>query len=243
MAGLTYSEYVTQLAELAVVPASDPDFQTILPQAIQHAELRIDRDLDFLSTVTSNVNLDVQVSSASLSPIIVYPQGTFVTVQNVNVILPAGQTDPNLAGNTRQPLLPVTKEYLQYTWNSATNANVPTYFGMIDDHTLLLGPYPDRTYYFEIVGTIRPAPLSATNPTTFISQYLPDLFLMASMVYVSGYQRNFSGATANDPQMPVNYEMQYQTLLKSAVVEEARKKFQSSAWASQSPTPLASPMR
>lgn len=243
MAGLTYSTYVTQLAELAVVPATDPDFVTVLPQAISYAELRMYRDLDFLSTVTTNITQGVSVSSVASNPIISFNQGAFVTVQNINAILPAGQTDPNIAGNSRQPLLPVTKEFLQYAWTSNANASVPQYFAMIDDHTMQLGPFPDTKYYFEIIGTYRPATLSASNPTTFISQYLPDLFLMASMVYVSGYQRNFSGTTANDPQMPVNYEMQYQTLLKSAVVEEARKKFQSSAWASQSPTPLASPMR
>lgn len=238
MAGLTYTTYVTQLAELAVVPATDPDFQTILPSAISYAELRMYRDLDFLSTVTSIV-----VAGAASNPVLTFNQGDLVTVQNVNAILPAGQTDPNLAGNTRSPLLPVTKEYLQYAWNGVTNSAVPQYFAMVDDHTLQVGPWPDTAYNFEVVGTYRPDTLSATNPTTFISQYLPDLFLMASMVYVSGYQRNFTSNVANDPQMPVNYEMQYQTLLKSAMVEEARKKFQSSAWMSMSPTPIASPVR
>lgn len=238
MAGLTYTTYVTQLAELAVVPATDPDFQTILPSAISYAELRMYRDLDFLSTVTSIV-----VAGAASNPVLTFNQGDLVTVQNVNAILPAGQTDPNLAGNTRSPLLPVTKEYLQYAWNGVTNSAVPQYFAMVDDHTLQVGPWPDASYNFEVVGTYRPDTLSATNPTTFISQYLPDLFLMASMVYVSGYQRNFTSNVANDPQMPVNYEMQYQTLLKSAMVEEARKKFQSSAWMSMSPTPIASPVR
>jgi hypothetical protein len=243
MTGLTYSTYVTQLAELAVVPTTDPDFQTILPQAIEYAELRMYRDIDFLSTVTSNVDLGVSISTAAYNPIVTFPQGTFVTLQNVNVILPAGQTDPNTSGNSRQPMLPVTKEYLQYSWNSSLNSSVPQYFAMINDNTIQVGPYPATQYFLEVYGTYRPATLSATNTTTFISQYLPDLFLMASMIYVSGYQRNFTSNAANDPQMPVNYETQYQTLLKSAIVEEARKKFQSSGWSSMSPTPVASPVR
>jgi hypothetical protein len=72
--------------------------------------------------------------------------------------------------------------------------------------------------------------------------YLPDLFIMASMIYVSGYQRNF-GRANDEPQMAVTYESQYKGLLQSAIVEEARKKFQSSAWTSMSPAVAASPTR
>jgi hypothetical protein len=43
--------------------------------------------------------------------------------------------------------------------------------------------------------------------------------------------------------MAVTYEMQYQTLLKGAVTEEARKKFEASAWSSQGPSPVATPTR
>jgi hypothetical protein len=65
---------------------------------------------------------------------------------------------------------------------------------------------------------------------------------MASMIYVSAYQRNF-GRANDDPQMAVSYESQYQALLKSAIVEEARKQFQSSGWASESPATVATPSR
>jgi len=78
--------------------------------------------------------------------------------------------------------------------------------------------------------------------TTFISLYLPETFIMASMIYVSAYQRNF-GRANDDPQMAVSYESQYQALLKSAVIEEARKKFDSSGWSSQSPATIATPSR
>jgi hypothetical protein len=77
---------------------------------------------------------------------------------------------------------------------------------------------------------------------TFISQYFPDLFIMASMVYISAYQRNF-GRQSDDPQMAQSYESQYQTLLKGAAVEEARKKFEGPGWTSQSPSPISSPTR
>jgi hypothetical protein len=52
--GLTYATYVTQIATLAVVPENNTDFVIILPQMITYAENRMYRDLDFLSTVTTN---------------------------------------------------------------------------------------------------------------------------------------------------------------------------------------------
>jgi hypothetical protein len=107
---------------------------------------------------------------------------------------------------------------------------------------MIVGPWPDNNYTVEIVGTIRPASLSDVNTETFISLYLPDLMIMASMIYVSGYQRNF-GRQSDDPQMAQSYESQYQALLGPAVVEEARKKFQSGAWSSMSPAVAATPTR
>lgn len=238
------ASYIQQVAELAVVPTTDANFTAILPAMITYAENRIYRDLDFLVTVlattTSPTTSAPYVFTASNRQLAI-PTADFVTLQQVNVITPYTQTNPTLGA--RNTLLPITKEFLDYVYPSATGATVPQYFAMLTQNTILVGPWPDQAYTVEIVGTIRPASLSSTNETTFISLYLPDLMIMASMVYISAYQRNFSGMSSNDPNMPTSYETQYQTLLKSAMVEEARKKFQSSGWASQSPAPVASPSR
>lgn len=236
MPGLTFATYKTALATLSVVPETDANWLSILPDAIEYAELRIYRDLDLLSTVQSNISFATVANNSKVS----ISQGTFVTLQNVNVITPAGTTNPEVG--TRVPLLPVSKEYIQYAWPSAANAAVPQYFAMIDERTFSLGPWPNAAYTLEIIGTVRPATLSASNTTTFISQYLPDLFLMASMIFISGYQRNF-GRQSDDPQMAQSYESQYQALLRGATVEEYRRKFAASGWTSNSPSPVATPGR
>jgi hypothetical protein len=236
MAGLTYNSYKTALATLSVVPETDPNWLAILPDAIDYAELRIYRDLDLLSTVLTDTSFSTTANSSKVQ----IAQGTFVTLQNVNVITPAGTSNPD--NGTRVPVLPVSKEYIQYSWPSASNAGVPKYFAMIDERTFSLGPWPDANYTLEIIGTYRPESLSASNSQTFISQYLPDLFLMASMIFVSGYQRNF-GRQSDDPAMAQSYESQYQALLRGAMVEEYRKKFAASGWTSISPSPVATPGR
>jgi hypothetical protein len=237
--GLTYATYVTQIATLAVVPESDAAFVTILPQMITYAENRMYRDLDFLSTVTTN---NTYTTTAG-TPFASFTLADFITLQQINVITPAGETVPN--SGTRNPLLPATKEFLNLVYPSSSSAALPEYFAMFTqdtDNVVLFGPWPDDTYTLELVGTYRPASLSSVNTTTFISTYLPDLLIMASMIYVSGYQRNF-GRANDDPQMAVTYESQYKALLQGATVEEARKKFQSSAWTSMSPATVASPTR
>lgn len=232
------TSYVSQIATLAVVEETNPAFVTILPQMITYAENRIYRELDFLFTSIASTAYGLTAGNRVIS----VPAGTFVVPEQINLITPAGTTNPD-SGN-RVPLLPTTKEFLDQVYGSGLSANrgQPKYFVPFDDYTFLVGPYPDSNYTCEIIGTYRPASLSASNLTTFISLYLPDVFIMASMIYVSGYQRNF-GRANDDPQMAVTYESQYQALKASALSEENRKKFEAAAWSSQGASTTASPTR
>jgi len=238
--GLTYSQYVTEIATMAVVEQTNPAFVEILPQMITYAENRIYRDLDLLQTSTSVTGYAVTAGTRSLS----IPEGTLVVSEQINIITPAGQTDPDASTATRNSCLPTTKEFLDivYGSNASANRGLPRYFVPFNDNLFYFGPVPDQNYYVEIVGTRRPDSLSASNTTTFLSLYFPDILIMASMIYVSAYQRNF-GRANDDPQMAITYESQYQALLSSAAVEEARKKFEASGWSSQSPSPVATPTR
>jgi hypothetical protein len=235
------TSYITQMATMAVVAETDAAFLTILPQMIVYAELRMYRDLDFLFTSGSSTAYSLTSGSRVLNVNAdTFPYGTLVVPEQINVLV--GSTNPDLAD--RVPLLPTTKEFLDAVYGSGAVANrgVPQYWVPFDDYTFLVGPDPNQGYTVEIVGTYRPASLSATNKTTFISLNLPDIMIMASMVYISAYQRNF-GRMNDDSQMAISYESQYQTLLKGAMVEEARKKFEAAGWSSQSPSPLATPSR
>jgi len=174
--GLSYAgtvagtnSYIDQIATMAVVAVNDPAYVTILPQMITYAENRMYRDVDFLFTSVSNTSYSCTIGTRT----IVVPAGTFVVPEQINVITPAGTTNPD--NGTRVALLPTTKEFLDACYGSGVSANrgLPKYFAPFDDYTFLLGPYPDAAYRVEIVGTIRPDSLSATNTTTFISLYLP----------------------------------------------------------------------
>lgn len=320
---LSYNGYVTQIATMAVVPLTnpatnpvttvDPNFQAIIPQMLNYAELRIQRDLDFLATMNSQsfimnstftglgsisgtiltvtsatglldvgatiqggniapkttilailtgtggigtytVSISQTVSSTVMTTVankLAIPTSSFVTLQTI--------TATDGSGNT-MPLLPVNKTFLQNVYNNAANVGFPQYFAVDGgdletggqlSQNILVAPWPDNAYTLSITGTSRQPTLynyatsvggAADNTYTFISQNLPDLLIMASMIYISAYQRNF-GRQSDDPQMAISYETQYKELLTGSMVEESRKKFQSSGWTSYSPAQVASPTR
>lgn len=140
---------------------------------------------------------------------------------------------------------PASLDYLDASWPSETAASTttkPAYFAMITDQTGAVGPPPGTAYGVEVIGTIRPTPLSTSNTTTFLTSYLPDLFLAASMIFAAGYQKNF-GAQSDDPKMSASWEAQYGNLKASADAEEARKKFAGASWTSKRLEPTAQPQR
>lgn len=230
-----YTTYSQALAELMVTETAQANFVAILPSIIDYAEQRIYRELDLLSTVVRDSSGVLSTNNRNFT--LPTSVGTFIVVLGANVITPAG-TAPD--SGTRNPLVPVSRDYLDYAWPSVTGASMPTSYAMITQSAIIVGPWPDAGYVIEVVGTQRPTPLSASNTTTFLTVNLPDLFMAASMVFSSGYQKNF-GAQADDPKMGASWENQYQLLKASANVEEFRKKLQATGWSSQMPSPLTPP--
>ena len=244
---LTYTTYVSQLATLTNIPSTDADFQIILPGCIDYAEGRIYRDLDIFvanvrdgsgTTTASNRNINLPTTV-----------GTFIIVDGINIITPAS-TAPD--SGTRIPLQPVSRDFLDMAWPSSTGATVPQYFAYLTDNTylsggaaqtqIIVGPWPDAAYRFEVIGKITPTPLSATNTTTYLTDFLPDLLIAASMIFLSGYMRNY-GSQSDDPKMSSSWEAQYDTLLRSAATYEARKRWSGASWSSKQPEPAAVPQR
>lgn len=231
---LNYTTYVAALTDLMITQVDNPDFVTILPDIIDYAEQRIYRELDLLSTRVTNDGSSLTTANRNFAI-----PGNFVVIEEVNAITPAGTPASN---GSRKPLIPVSRNWIDMVWPGNGSTGLPQHFAMVDQSNIIVGPSPDANYTMEIVGTIRPAPISASNPTTFLSTNLPDLFIAASMIFASGFQKNF-GSQGDDPKMSVSWESQYQTLFASANNEEWRKKFASSAWSSIQPSPFANPQR
>lgn len=333
---LTYNDYVTQIATMAVVntqtvngivSSTDSAFNEIIPQMLNYAELRIQRDIDFLQS--SAIKLDPLPAGTNY---VTYSSSEFKTIDTVNIVTQPATTIPITAatenatggntftyssstpyyvsvGNTVtltgfvptsingtytvtyafannfkvginfgtvtalgyvilsgveetiSVLIPTTKEFIQNLYPQTqlqAKWGVPKYFyllgdlGSQDNVNLFIAPQPNTSnfYYIKTIGTswldslykYSDTATNASTQTTYISSYLPDLLIMASMIYISAYQRNF-GRQSDDPAMAQSYEAQYKTLLPAANNAEEQKRFQASAWSSSSVPSYATPTR
>lgn len=247
---LTYNDFVSLIATMGVyqvqtvgsvvVGLNDPGFDTMIPQALNYAELRIQRDLDILPAQFNRSGYATVAHADTLS----IPTDDFVTIQTI-------------IANGR-PLLPTTIPFIQNVYGFGSTEGVPKYFapnggdvatGGVTTNDFLLGPTPAAVYAVSITGTARLPSLynfadaaHAGSSLTFISTYYPDLLIQAAMIFVAEYQKNF-GRASDDPTMAMTYESMYQNSLKSAMVEEDRKRFEGPAWSSDSPAPIASASR
>lgn len=230
----TYASYVSALQDMLAITPPDSSVDNILPSCIDYAEQRIYRELNLLSTVTRDYStvLTAGTRNAEVST-------SFIVINQINLLTPAGSS----AGNgVRVPVTPATSQMVDMLWPGNTVTGTPEIWGNIDQWNIVFGPSPDANYTLEVIGTERPAPLSASNTTTFLTQYLPDLFFAASMVFMSGWMRNF-GSQSSDPAMSSSWEAQYEKLAGSAQTEELTKMFAGASWTSQRPSAIAQPQR
>ena len=102
---LTYSTFVTDLANLLVVPSTDANYQTVLGNIIDDSEQRIYRDLDLLNTRFTDSTGTLTTGSRSFT--LPSSINTFVVDERINVLTPVGTNNPD--NGTRNPLLTIGK--------------------------------------------------------------------------------------------------------------------------------------
>jgi hypothetical protein len=233
----TYASTISSAANMLVIDATNPEYLAMIPNAIDDAEQRLYRELDLISTVVRDTGGTLTANSRNFT----LPQtsGRFVVTESMSVFTPVSTT------TSRRQLTPVTREFLDAIWGdemAAATPSIPEYYAMITDQQIIVGPSPDAAYTMEVTGTIRPTPLSATNTTTLLTLYLPDLWLTAFLIFGAGYLKDY-GAATDDPNAAGSWEAHYQRLLPSANTEEMRKRYASQAWTSKQTNPIATPQR
>jgi hypothetical protein len=109
---------------------------------------------------------------------------------------------------------------------------------------IIISPTPDDVYVAEFRGTYRPerfdlvagfdsATGDAVTPTatTFLSTYMPDLYLSAVMLISTAYQRAW-GQSSDDPRMAVSWKAHLDEQIEVAGSEEMRKRAGVGGWSS-----------
>lgn len=233
----TYAQWLTTVANLLVVDETDADFLQYAPRAIEYAEQRMYRELDLLYTfVASDAG-----STVAGTRTFTLPSDTIV-VNSINIITPAATVSDS---GTRNPLVPVTREYLDavYGGSALLQRGLPVNFAMLTNTSIALGPWPDAAYHVEVSRTFRPAALSASNTSTYLTQYAPDAFLSASMVaFQVQFQRD--GTAASDaPNDTTNWAKLYMEQMASLIAEDFRMKFLAVSASSKSNSPALNTQR
>lgn len=229
---MIYSDLTTALAILAreydatglYTFIKAPNFSAFLPRIIEYGEGRIYREITPLATRSSEASAVTFPDLRTLQLNAFTPEP--VVVEGLALIIPAGNTPRQ---GTRVPYEQVSIDFIDQTWpiEATLKAPDPTsseqYWALLDNQTIILAPTPDAQYTAEATGIFRPTPLSAANPSTYLTAFYPDVFVAACMISVAGFQRNY-GAKADDPQQAVSWEEVYQSLKASAVEEEQRRR-------------------
>lgn len=230
---MNYDENLVYLAQDAGDPnyATDANFLAQLPFWIDAAENRIQRDLDLLYTYVED---DTAALSANRR-LFTLPTdaGAYQVLVTVRIVTSDGT----------KLLAPISREAMDAFWPedaAVGNPSIPRFWCPLNQLSIMVGPAPDQPYPVKLWGTQRTAPLAADNPETFISVYFPDLMHAAEMCLVLAWQRQFSGA-AEEQAGALDWEREYQLLLKSSDVEESRKSLESSGWTTRQPVPNANP--
>lgn len=229
---MNYYDYVTRVMQESGTLNTDTPLATVVPAMIEYAEQRLYRELDLLGTRYTDAS--TQFSSGNRNFSLPSSGGTFLVIEDINVISPAGAAS-TASSAVRTPMMPVDRSYVDAVYNDNSQTSAPSYYARVNSSAIVVGPIPDGAYYAEVIGTIRPTALSSANTTTILTTLLPALFVVASMLYLA--QR------ANDPTQVQKWEAEYQKLFGSANIEELRKRYMSNAWTSLTPSPVATPQR
>ena len=261
MSALTWSSLQTVLqAIIARIPApwtaTDAGFQELYPQATSYAEHRIYNDMPALAQRAQDISLTTTAGSRTIN---LYGTALPVIVpQRLALLTPSGST---LANGTQIPFLPTSLDFIDLYWpqeslEGAPASSLANYWCNLGgvsgsdftSPTVIIAPTPDAAYKVVLTGLFTQAPISASNPQTYLSTNYPEVLTAACMVYISGaLLRNYSSAgnpaQPDDPGMPVHWEGQYRVLLEAAKAEEARRRGLGTDYLDRLPAPSGPPGR
>jgi hypothetical protein len=235
---LDFTTYITTMANmLSISPETVlyPDNAELVEAMISYSEMRIYRELDFLRTVEEATTGDLTPGTRSVAL-----PGNILIVNSATLITPAS-TAPD--AGSRNPMQRVSMEFINFIWPSAATTGIPSHYAMLDEDTVILAPTPAAAYRACFLGIVRPAPLTALNTTTYLTEFVPDLFIAASAIWgFGGINRNF-GAASDDPASAQSWEQTYQNLRAGVDVENLRSKAWGAGFQPFSPAPMAKESR
>jgi len=169
---MTYDELVTNIRNYTEVD-SNVFSNSVINTFITMAENRILRDIDldvFKLEVTANMTTGNKFLSAP-SDILTH-RYLMITSAGNQIFLDFRDTS-------------FMKEY----WADGSATGIPKYYSVWDQNTFYVAPTPNADFAVELGYIYRPAQLSASNTTTWISTNAPEALLYACLIQAYSYTK------------------------------------------------------
>jgi hypothetical protein len=198
---MTYAELVQKIRDYTEVGSSVLT-DSIINDFILDAEFRILRDVD-------SDNNRRYVTATMISG-----QRFIDTPDNLLVVRSAQIIDSDGVGQADN------RDFLKYRdtsfmseFNPTGATGVPKYYGMWDQDTIVVAPTPNATYTIQLNYILKPAGLSSTNTTTYLSLQFPNGLLYACLVEAFSFLKG--------PQDLLQlYEQKYNKAVEGFAVEQ-----------------------
>ena len=200
---MTYAELVTKIRDYTEVD-SNVFTSTIVNGFILDAEFRVLRDVDSDNNREEATATIVAGNKFVNTP---FPStGGVLIVQEAYII-------PNAVYTGDVAVLEYRDLGYMNEYNAPLAQGLPKYFSYYDDDTLLLAPIPNLNYEMQLNYILKPAGLSSSNTTTYLSLQFPTGLLYACLVEAYGFLKG-------PADMIQFYEQKYQTALQGFSIEQ-----------------------
>jgi hypothetical protein len=194
---MTYDELVTNIRNYTEVDANVFS-NSVINTFITMAENRILRDIDldvFKLEVAGNLSANNRFLTAP-TDILTHRYMMLTSPTGDQIFLDFRDTS-------------FMKEY----WPDGTELGVPKYYSVWDQNTFYVAPTPSLAYSVELGYIYRPAQLSASNTTTWVSTNAPEALLYACLIQAYSY-------TKGPPDMLAYFNNAYKEAIQGLGIEQ-----------------------
>jgi len=194
---MTYDELVTNIRNYTEVD-SNVFSNSVINTFITMAENRILRDIDldvFKLEVAGSLTAGNKFLTAP-NDILTHRYMILTSVSGDQIFLDFRDTS-------------FMKEY----WPDGTDTGVPKYYSVWDQNTFYVAPTPLASYTVELGYIYRPAQLSASNTTTWVSTNAPEALLYACLIQAYSY-------TKGPPDMLAYFNNAYKEAIQGLGIEQ-----------------------
>ena len=198
---MTYAELVQKIRDYTEVDSTVLS-DTIINGFIENAEFRVLREVD------SDSNRSFKTAQLVASQRYIDVPADCLVVRSAQIVDSDGVASAD------------NREFLEYKdtnfmseYNPTDATGVPKYYSYWDEDTLVFAPVPNAEYTIQINYVLKPAALTATNTTTYLSLNFPNGLLYACLVEAYGFLKG--------PQDLLQlYEQKYKQVVEGFSIEQ-----------------------